>query len=562
MLIKKIAGRKIIFTFIFIILMNNSINCIYADNSIFDNVQTIDDNSGEILSVEWSPDGSKFASGSSDGIIKIFNSMSEKTLQVIHDHDNYAVRVISWNPNGTIIASGSCDNRIKLWNALTGEQIRIIDAHVQCIQSISWSPNGFQFAAGYSTHTNRTQIWDFYNGTILATLDGQEASIQSVRWNPNGSMIATGAQRVRIWNTTDWTSIILLPKDQAVRIAEWSPDGKWLVSENGYFEITLWDTNKWTRVYNSSEQASQMNSISWAPDNSRVAIGLEDHSVLIWDMQNKSFLKILTGHTDEVTSVDWSPDGKRIISGSRDGTIKIWGELQPDVHLISLTANKYDIIVGEEVIFTIKLSNFGLGDGLNKTVYLFDGVQLLNGQTVNISHEMDLQITIPWKTTNKINLGIHEIRATLDKEEKGISLKIHGTSNLFIKDFKANKKEIRISETIIFTTHIGNNGTENAVNAKIDLLENGIVINTKITSIPMDGESTLVFEWNSINQSIGSHHFRVMAGTAHRELEIIINPRLKTSVESPYLCMELFLFLIVGIILICGYHYKKSVKSR
>jgi WD40 repeat protein len=551
----------LLLTFIvtFIIYSNNMMGIVQANNLKFDEVQTIDEKFGEITTVEWSPNGKEFATATSDGKIFIYNSFSGEKIQTIHDHDNYRIATIAWNPNESMIASGSYDNTIKLWNAKTGELIKRVNAHVQCVLSISWSPNGTQLAAGYSS--NITQIWDIEKGIILATLRGNEDSILSVRWNPNGSMLATAAQQVRIWNTTTWTTVKVLPERIAVRVAEWSPDGKTLVSEANYFEFTFWDAINWIEIKNSTEQYSMIYSISWNPDNSAFVSGLGNNTALIWDPNNNTPLKLLSGHTDEVTSVDWSPDGKRIITGSRDGTVKIWGELLPDVHLISMTSNKDNILAGEKINLTATLSNNGLGDGFNVSLRFYDGNQFLKERIINITHGTAFNVSMDWVTTNRTALGFHIIRAVLDDDEKNITIDINGIPNVFIKDLMADPKVVALGKTIKFSAVIENNGTADAKNIPVNLLENNVLVDSKQISISIREVRNVIFNWDTNNQSIGAHHFRVLVGTTFKEIIITINPRIKTNIEPYNFCWELIIFLILAILLILIYRLKKNMKK-
>ena len=69
-----------------------------------------------VMSVTFSPDGKAFASGGSDGMIKL---MIEAIPKLLSGHTEF-VNSMSFSPNSQILASGSDDRTIILWDVLGG----------------------------------------------------------------------------------------------------------------------------------------------------------------------------------------------------------------------------------------------------------------------------------------------------------------------------------------------------------------------------------------------------------------------------------------------------------
>ena len=77
-------------------------------------------------SVSFSPDGTKFASGSDDKTVKLWDVTSGECLKTLEGH-SWTVTSVSFSPDGTKVASGSNDNTVKLWDVTSGECLKTLE---------------------------------------------------------------------------------------------------------------------------------------------------------------------------------------------------------------------------------------------------------------------------------------------------------------------------------------------------------------------------------------------------------------------------------------------------
>jgi len=123
---------------------------------------------GSPMSLAWSPDGKRIASGASDV------SGSDNTVLVwdatngghVYTYRGHSARVLSvaWSPDGTRIASGSLDSTVQVWDATNGGHVYIYRGHSSSVNAVAgfvnavaWSPDGKRIASAGLDKT--VQVW-------------------------------------------------------------------------------------------------------------------------------------------------------------------------------------------------------------------------------------------------------------------------------------------------------------------------------------------------------------------------------------------------------------------
>ena len=77
-----------------------------VDYTKFKCLKTLAGQSHNVYSVAYSPDGTKFISGSRDKTIKIWDANTGQCLKTLEGH-SYGVESVAFSPDGTKIISGS-----------------------------------------------------------------------------------------------------------------------------------------------------------------------------------------------------------------------------------------------------------------------------------------------------------------------------------------------------------------------------------------------------------------------------------------------------------------------
>jgi WD40 repeat protein len=98
--------------------------------------------------VAWSPIGNVLAIGRDTGTITFVDSSTGKVLEVASGHTD-AVWSIAWSNDGSRIASASGDGTVRIWDACTTTELLKLSGsdEGEPFFGVKWSPNGRRLAA-------------------------------------------------------------------------------------------------------------------------------------------------------------------------------------------------------------------------------------------------------------------------------------------------------------------------------------------------------------------------------------------------------------------------------
>ncbi|KAK3957075.1 hypothetical protein QBC32DRAFT_1799 [Pseudoneurospora amorphoporcata] len=229
-------------------------------------LQTLEGHRNYVLSVAFSPDGQRLASGSYDNTIKIWDPASGSCLQTLEGH-RYSVRSVAFSPDGQRLASGSDDNTIKIWDPASGSCLQTLEGHRDSVRSVAFSPDGQRLASG--SDDNTIKIWDPASGSCLQTLEGHSDSVRSVAFSPDGQRLASGSddKTIKIWDPASGSCLQTLGGHRrSVASVAFSPDGQRLASGSDDETIKIWDPASGSCLQ-TIPTSTMMTDISFDPTN-------------------------------------------------------------------------------------------------------------------------------------------------------------------------------------------------------------------------------------------------------------------------------------------------------
>ena len=121
------------------------------------------------------------------------------------------VRALVFLPDGTRFASGGSDGKIRVWDLETGNQLFSLSAHDGLVLALAVSPDGKRLASGGSDAVVR--LWELESKRLLSTLTGHRDSINALAFSIDGGILASGGrdESVRLWDAPAKDLISTLP---------------------------------------------------------------------------------------------------------------------------------------------------------------------------------------------------------------------------------------------------------------------------------------------------------------------------------------------------------------
>ena len=147
-----------------------------------------------ITSLDFSPDGKYFASGSADDRLVVWDLKESASLFEMHQGNEYDVTTLAFSPDGETIATGDGENQIKLWDANLGEAIKTLKGHREPVSCLLYDKKGRLISAGWD---KEIRIWE---GGKSKVLKGHHSEITALEISGDRLFSASEDGTVRIWD--------------------------------------------------------------------------------------------------------------------------------------------------------------------------------------------------------------------------------------------------------------------------------------------------------------------------------------------------------------------------
>lgn len=151
--------------------------------------------------------------GGTDNRVHIWSLRENRRVQILDEHtDN--VSTLAFSRDGTRLASGSHDGTVRLWR-VDPEYGRFeaapnspFQGHTVDVIDVEFSPDGKSLmSTGFD---QVVRIWDLETGSMKGVLEGHRSWVFSLAISPSGSVMASGGVEmgeahdamIRLWRTS------------------------------------------------------------------------------------------------------------------------------------------------------------------------------------------------------------------------------------------------------------------------------------------------------------------------------------------------------------------------
>lgn len=267
-----------------------------------------------VISIAYSPDGSKVVSGSYDNTAKIWDAISGKLLGTLTGEAGIAS--VDFSPDSNKIVTAGYAARI--WDVETSKNEVSIRAHGRVVSTAAFSPDGNNIVTGSNLFTN-AKIWDINTRELIHELSGSDGGLISAAYSPDGSKIIAGAsmKSAKIWNTKTGKEIATL-QSGGVKSVVFSPDGSKVATGSSDSKPKIWDASTGKLLTTLSDRTTKANSsISFSPNGKKVVSA--GKGIQVWDATTgKLLVNILDG---DYRAIALSPDGRKIAAATGENAV-------------------------------------------------------------------------------------------------------------------------------------------------------------------------------------------------------------------------------------------------
>jgi WD40 repeat protein len=339
------------------------------------------------------PDGQVFT----DRTAYVWDTATGKELVHLRRHDDRIVSV-RFSPDGTKLVTASWDQTARIWDAATGKQLRVLRGHQCSLLTAFYSPHGKRVLtvstsrsegsggdqkwyghdpkgpvpqADPGVQTRRglfgdsgsgacsahllgeaklVRVWDAETGTEVAALTKKRPAFQFGHvWFPTAAAMSPDGTRVAVAFTDPvaavWDAaaggdekVLLQGHKGSVLAVAFSPDGKRLATASADRTVRLWDAATGKELLLLRGHQAAVRSVKFHASGKLLLTASDDRTARVWDAATGEEKGVFRGHLAEVRAADFSPDGKHVVTAG-DTTVRIWSVVPPPEPAVLLTGH-------------------------------------------------------------------------------------------------------------------------------------------------------------------------------------------------------------------------------
>ncbi|MEZ4589922.1 MAG: WD40 repeat domain-containing protein [Chloroflexota bacterium] len=259
--------------------------------------QTFSASSGNVDSVQFSPDGRFLATGvgqragaiAYDDTVAVWQ-LPDASLQAAAGGEKEDVPGCSFfrnnvlfTPDGQLVAAASHDFTVRLTQAADGQEVYAFPPHADAVLDLALSPDGRFLASASEDATVR--VYDLQTYAQVHELTGSVGGF--------------------------WSAVF-------------SPDGRFLAAGNRFGELYIWELTSGTLVRQINGQQNKQSNLVFSPDGRMLAAGAEGEQINFWSVETGALITAMPAQTNFVRSIAFSPNGEFLISGGSDNILRLW----------------------------------------------------------------------------------------------------------------------------------------------------------------------------------------------------------------------------------------------
>jgi WD40 repeat protein len=257
------------------------------------------------------------------------------------------IRSAQFSPDGKRIVTSSSDGIAAIWNSANGGLVREFRGPTRAYgrhTAAVFSPDGGRTAAVFSTPS--AFVWEVNRprGVFnVCQLSPYAANVTAFDVDQDNQRVVTAFDRsvnvrecasgrtapVPLADTFDGAVGTFSPPIMAVAFDPSDPEDTRILTASGD-HVEIWDRTTGRRISVIKGHSSLVLAAAYDRQGQRVVTGSQDKSARIWDAKSGEE-RLSLPHDAAVFAVAFSPDGQHVVTADADQTLRVWDAVEGDL---------------------------------------------------------------------------------------------------------------------------------------------------------------------------------------------------------------------------------------